>query len=266
MSMCMSDPDLSDIERFYIASYLLFPKRCPEPQEAAKAIEWFMTEFNHDNYQQKKNEDIIMDWDMDQWRIYAAFRNQYHIDLQKAEMHWFVFMGLLGNLQESSLTHVMDIRQKKITSKMSQEEKNAMAEEKNTRYRQLLNQMSPADLSCDVKRTLDTLRARGLKLAIGSSSKNTPFILERMGLDGFFDAVADGNCITHSKPNPEVFLKAAEMLGLKPEQCVVVEDAHAGVEAAKAGGFACAAMGDAKEDARATYHLGKLSDLLEYVG
>lgn len=125
MSMCMSDPDLSDMERFYIASYLLFPKRCPEPQEAAKAIEWFMTEFNHDNYQQKKNEDIIMDWDMDQWRIYAAFRNQYHIDLQKTEMHWFVFMGLLGNLQESSLTHVMDIRQKKITSKMSQEEKNA---------------------------------------------------------------------------------------------------------------------------------------------
>lgn len=123
-----------------------------------------------------------------------------------------------------------------------------MAEEKNTRYRQLLNQMSPADLSGDVKRTLDTLRACGLKLAIGSSSKNTPFILERMGLDGFFDAVADGNCITHSKPNPEVFLKAAEMLGLKPEQCVVVEDAHAGVEAAKAGGFACAAMGDAKED------------------
>ena len=125
MSMCMSDPDLSDMERFYIASYLLFPEKCPEPQEAAKAIEWFMTEFNHDNYQQKKNEDIIMDWDMDQWRIYAAFRNQYHIDLQKAEMHWFVFMGLLGNLQESSLTHVMDIRQKKITSKMSQEEKNA---------------------------------------------------------------------------------------------------------------------------------------------
>ncbi len=125
MSMCMSDPDLSDMERFYIASYLLFPEKCPEPQEAVKAIEWFMTEFNHDNYQQKKNEDIIMDWDMDQWRIYAAFRNQYHIDLQKAEMHWFVFMGLLGNLQESSLTHVMDIRQKKITSKMSQEEKNA---------------------------------------------------------------------------------------------------------------------------------------------
>lgn len=125
ISMCMSDPTLSDVERFYIASYLLFPEDRPEPQEAGKAIEWFMTEFNHDNYQQKKSEDIIMDWDIDQWRIYAAFRNQYHIDLQKAEMHWFVFMGLLGNLQENSLTRVMDIRQKKITSKMSKEEKTA---------------------------------------------------------------------------------------------------------------------------------------------
>ena len=171
-----------------------------------------------------------------------------------------------GLLRGVSRMDSLNIILEKSDKAYSQDEKNAMAEEKNTRYRQLLNQMSPADLSCDVKRTLDTLRARGLKLAIGSSSKNTPFILERMGLDGFFDAVADGNCITHSKPNPEVFLKAAEMLGLTPEQCVVVEDAHAGVEAAKAGGFACAAMGDAKEDARATYHLGKLSDLLECVG
>ena len=129
-----------------------------------------------------------------------------------------------GLLRGVSRMDSLNIILEKSDKAYSQDEKNAMAEEKNTRYRQLLNQMSPADLSGDVKRTLDTLRARGLKLAIGSSSKNTPFILERMGLDGFFDAVADGNCITHSKPNPEVFLKAAEMLGLKPEQCVVVED------------------------------------------
>ena len=126
-----------------------------------------------------------------------------------------------GLLRGVSRMDSLNIILEKSDKAYSQDEKNAMAEEKNTRYRQLLNQMSPADLSGDVKRTLDTLRARGLKLAIGSSSKNTPFILERMGLDGFFDAVADGNCITHSKPNPEVFLKAAEMLGLKPEQCVV---------------------------------------------
>ena len=126
------------------------------------------------------------------------------------------------------------------------EEKAAFAEEKNTLYRQLLGQMSAADLSDDVKTTLTALRGAGLRLAVGSSSKNTPFILERIGLGSFFDAVADGNCITHSKPHPEVFLKAAEMIELPPAACLVVEDAHAGVEAAVAGGFDCAAMGDAK--------------------
>lgn len=147
----------------------------------------------------------------------------------------------------------------------SEEEKAAFAEEKNTLYRQLLGQMSTKDLSDDVKDTLQALRAQGLKLAIGSSSKNTPFILERIGLGDFFDAVADGNCITRSKPDPEVFLKAAEFIGENPGDCLVVEDAHAGVEAARGGGFDCAAMGDAKEDPRATYHLEKFSDLLKHV-
>jgi HAD superfamily hydrolase (TIGR01509 family) len=123
--------------------------------------------------------------------------------------------------------------------------------------------MSPADLSDEVKNTLETLRKAGLKLAIGSASKNTPFILERIGLGSFFDAVADGNCITHSKPHPEVFLKAAEMLGLDPAQCLVVEDAHAGVEAAVNGGFDCAAMGDARDDPRAAWHLNGVSDILK---
>lgn len=122
--------------------------------------------------------------------------------------------------------------------------------------------MSPTDLTPEVKSTLDALRSKGLKLAIGSSSKNTPFILERLGLGSYFDAIADGNCITHSKPHPEVFLKAATLLELPPAQCLVVEDAHAGVEAAVAGGFHCAAMGDATEDPRATYHLGSFCELL----
>lgn len=144
----------------------------------------------------------------------------------------------------------------------SEDEKAAFAEEKNTMYRELLGRMSPADLSDDVRNTLNVLRKAGLKLAIGSSSKNTRFILERIGLSDFFDAVADGNCITHSKPHPEVFLKAADMIALAPDQCVVVEDAHAGVEAAVAGGFDCAAIGDAKDDERARYHLVRISDLI----
>ncbi|MGN1019933.1 MAG: beta-phosphoglucomutase [Aristaeellaceae bacterium] len=141
-------------------------------------------------------------------------------------------------------------------------EKELLAEEKNRLYRQLLDGMSPAALPEDVRLTLQTLRQGRLKLAIGSSSKNTPLILKRIGLADFFDAVADGNCITRSKPDPEVFLKAAALIGLEPAACLVVEDAHAGVEAAVAGGFDCAAMGDARDDRRATYHLRQFSDLL----
>ena len=147
----------------------------------------------------------------------------------------------------------------------SDEEKQQMATSKNELYRQLLTGLTPADLSDDVKDTLNAFRKEGLKLAIGSSSKNTPFILDRIGLGEFFDVVSDGNNISHSKPHPEVFLKAAEMLELDPEDCLVVEDAHAGVEAAVAGGFDCAAMGDAKDDTRAVFHLQKFSDLLTYL-
>ena len=165
---------------------------------------------------------------------------------------------LRGVSRMSSLGIILEKSDKSYTD----EEKNAFAEEKNTLYRQLLAQMSPADLSDDVKNTLDALRKSGIRLAIGSSSRNTPFILERIGLGDFFDAVADGNQITHSKPHPEVFLKAAQMLGLPPRDCLVVEDARAGVEAAVAGGFRCAAMGDAFDDGRADIRLERFSALL----
>ena len=159
----------------------------------------------------------------------------------------------------------LDIILEKSPKQYTDSEKLALAEEKNALYRSLLSHMTPADVSEDVKNTLDALRKTDLKLAIGSSSKNTPFILERIGLDHFFDAVADGNCITHSKPHPEVFLKAAEMIGETPQNCLVVEDAHAGIDAAVNGGFDSAAIGDAKDDPRATYHLTAFSDLLKCV-
>ncbi len=157
----------------------------------------------------------------------------------------------------------LDIILEKSNITYTAKEKAVFAEEKNTLYRDFLSRMSPADLSDDVKIPLFALRKTDLKLAIGSSSKNTSFILEQIGLLHFFDAVADGNCITHSKPHPEVFLKAAEMIKLSPTDCLVVEDAHAGVEAATAGGFDCAAMGDAKGDERANWHLQRFSDLLK---
>ena len=145
----------------------------------------------------------------------------------------------------------------------TQEQKETFAEEKNNTYRELLKTMSPADLTDEVRDTMAELRRRGCKLAIGSSSKNTKFILGQIGLSDFFDAVADGTDITRSKPDPEVFLKAAEKLGVAPADCAVVEDAKAGIEAAKAGGMtALALFGDAKGCGLEDYDLKSFGDLL----
>lgn len=146
---------------------------------------------------------------------------------------------------------------------MSLEDKVVYTTRKNEAYKELLKNMSPADLSPEVKETLDGLRAKGLKLAVGSSSKNAGVILERLGLDGYFDAVSDGNNITRSKPDPEVFVKAAQLVGEASGDCLVVEDAKAGLEAAIGGGMDCAAMGDAVASGLATYDLTEFSDLLQ---
>ena len=123
--------------------------------------------------------------------------------------------------------------------------------------------MSPADVSMDVRDTLYELKKRGVKIAVGSSSKNTEFILEKTLLRDYFDAVADGTHITRSKPDPEVFLKAAEFLGADPKECLVVEDADAGIEAGIAAGMKCAAIGPAAKTGKAEYRLDKVSDILE---
>ncbi len=149
--------------------------------------------------------------------------------------------------------------------KLSEEEKVALATEKNEIYRESLKQMSPADLSDEVRETMDALRAKGLKLAIGSSSKNTPFILKQIGLEGYFDAVSDGNNITHSKPDPEVFLKAAEFLGMDPADCLVVEDAVSGAEAGHAGGMKVACLGDASQKGAGDWNMNSFKELLDVV-
>jgi len=159
----------------------------------------------------------------------------------------------------------LDIILEKSDVKFSISEKEVLAEDKNELYRKYLTQMSSKDLSDDVKTTLDALRADGLRLAIGSSSKNTPFILERIGLTGFFDAVSDGNNITHSKPDPEVFLKAAQFLGLEPKDCLVVEDAVSGAEAGHAGGFRVACVGDASKAGAGDYNMNSITELVNIV-
>lgn len=148
----------------------------------------------------------------------------------------------------------------------SPEEKLAMATKKNDLYRSYLMTMTTDDLSDEVRNTLHALREKGLKLAIGSSSKNTPLILDRIGLGTFFDAISDGNNISRSKPDPQVFLMAAQMLNLDPARCLVVEDAQAGIQAAIAGGFDSAALGPAAQCGMATYNMKSFGDLLTVIG
>lgn len=156
----------------------------------------------------------------------------------------------------------LDILLERADREYSVVEKEAFAAEKNAIYADSLRQMSEKDVSDDVRNTLKTLKERGVRIAVGSSSKNAPLILERIGLDEMFDAVSDGNGLEKSKPDPEVFLKAAERLGLSPAECLVVEDALSGIDAGVAGGFATAGIGAAASYDKADYKLEKLSDIL----
>lgn len=146
---------------------------------------------------------------------------------------------------------------------LSAEKKAELMEVKNNTYRQLLSTMTAADVADEVRSTLKELRSKGYKLAIGSSSKNAKFILKRVELLEAFDAISDGNNITKSKPDPEVFIKAGEFLKEGPENCIVVEDAYAGIDAAKAAGMTAVGIGDAAGYEEADWKIQKFSELLE---
>lgn len=148
---------------------------------------------------------------------------------------------------------------------LTAERKAELMEEKNNTYREYLATMTPGDVSESVRETLKTLHEKGYLLAIGSSSKNTKFILEKVELLDAFDAISDGNNITHSKPDPEVFVKAGEFLGVDAKDCVVVEDAYAGIDAAKAAGMTAVGIGDASGYEKADYKIQKFEELLTVV-
>lgn len=129
ISQCMVDEELLNTERIDTAINLLYldqEKRPASVDEALEGINWFLNDWNHDNLPKNKKKgkkSELMDFDVDQWRIYAAFKKQYGIDLNTEQMHFWVFMGLLSSLEECNFTQVVSIRDKKITSKMPKEEK-----------------------------------------------------------------------------------------------------------------------------------------------
>jgi beta-phosphoglucomutase len=127
---------------------------------------------------------------------------------------------------------------------MSGSEKEVLLKEKNDHYCKLISKMHASDILPGVMNFLNLAKASKLKLAIGSSSRNAPVILKSVGLYDFFDVIVDGNKITNSKPDPEVFNKAASELGLEKSECIVFEDALSGVESAINAGIKCIGVGD----------------------
>ena len=127
----------------------------------------------------------------------------------------------------------------------TEEQREIWLKEKNDNYLQLIMNMNPSEILPGVVDFLGQIKADGYKIALGSASKNAEIILEKTHLTPWFDLIIDGNKVSKSKPDPEVFLKGAEGLGLLPFECIVFEDAQAGVEAAIAGGMKVIGIGEA---------------------
>ena len=194
--------------------------------------------------------------------------DRYHYQAWKQladELGVFFNEEINNRLKGVSRMESLDIILEKSNKKYSIEEKQKLATKKNDTYRNLLKNMDDHDVSSDVLKTLYFLKRNDIKVAIGSSSKNTIFILERIGLDNYFDAIADGTQISKSKPDPEVFLLAAKKLCLEPKDCIVVEDAKTGIDAANAGGFISVGINDAANYSETKYRIKKVSDVLNII-
>jgi beta-phosphoglucomutase len=126
---------------------------------------------------------------------------------------------------------------------VNDEKKQKMAAQKNEWYVEYIRQLDSSELLRGAADYIDRLRSRGIKTAIGSASKNTPLILDRLGITPLFDAIVDGNKVSKAKPDPEVFLRASTELGLPPSDCVVFEDAEAGIQAALSAGMGAVGIG-----------------------
>lgn len=182
------------------------------------------------------------------------------------EMHYQAWKRLAEELGITGFTREDNVRQRGVSRMASlevvlekadrvysEEEKVALAERKNSYYLELLEHMDDSAVLEGVKGVLTQLKSRNLLLAVGSASKNAPAILEKTGLMPYLDKVSCGLDTTKSKPDPEVFLVAAKKLELPPEECLVVEDSAAGIQAAAAGGMKSLGVGPYYTELHADY-------------
>ena len=142
---------------------------------------------------------------------------------------------------------------------LSQHDKETLANKKNTWFVDYVERMMPEEIYPGVKALLEQLRKQGIKTGLASSSKNARTVIQRLHIESYFDVVVDGTMVVHSKPDPEIFLLAASKLGVNSKDCVVFEDAEAGVEAALAAGMKCVGVGSPVQ-------LGKAQRVIEKTG
>lgn len=139
--------------------------------------------------------------------------------------------------------------------------KQEMAERKNNWYVESISKMDPSEILPGALEFLNECRSHGLKTALGSASKNAMTILNNTGLTPYFDAIIDGTRTSSAKPDPEVFLLGAEELGFSPADCVVFEDAEAGIEAARRAGMRCVGIGGAETLGKADILISSLEEM-----
>ncbi|MBI9009583.1 MAG: beta-phosphoglucomutase [Tenericutes bacterium] len=194
---------------------------------------------------------VIVSTDQLHYKSWKRMADKEHIYFDDTINH-----RLRGISRMASLDIILEIAQKKYTD----QEKLELAKYKNDYYVTLLEELSEKDILPGVMNILEILKRMNIKIAIGSSSRNAKKILKNIGLFDTFEAISDGTNISKSKPDPEVFLKAAKMLNISPSESAVVEDALSGIEAAKNAGMTAFATGDAKSSPIKDYDF---EDLLE---
>lgn len=189
------------------------------------------------------------DYHYEAWKMIADEENIYFDKVINERLRGVSRMESLEIILEKSL--------KKYNSK----EKDNLAEKKNEYYKTLLKNLSTRDILPGVIKLLEILKEKNIKTAIGSSSKNTMMILNKIEMINYFDVIVDGTMIRESKPNPEVFIKAANLLEIPYDNCLVIEDADAGVKAAKNAGMKVLGVGSAKNNSFNDYSINDLSDV-----
>jgi beta-phosphoglucomutase len=142
----------------------------------------------------------------------------------------------------------------------SEHDKEQMANKKNAWFNDYIERMMPEEIFPGVKQLIRDLKKNGIKVGLASSSKNAKTVIQLLHIQNAFDAIVDGTMITHSKPHPEIFLLTAQKLGVSAEDCLVFEDAEAGVEAALAAGMKCVGVGSEEQLNRANEVVAKTAD------